>query len=244
MKHVPTAFEAAANQDSLQTIRQIYGSRAQTLINILLSFDAYFAWYYPFMKSVPYLCPMEVRESRAFENCCTAIGMQEMFERVSIYSHGSFLPHGAVFKVTRDILEVGDVRAHDLSALELQNAESKRVFESGGARALECRSEGTTHKKVSEGEYRLVATKGYGSSAAISTLTKMLATSQLRAGDGMYSTPESRRSEKLFGEKATGRSKAIKLECLEAQPDYDPAKDTSLDAFVRMLGARASGGSV
>ena len=49
--------------------------------------------------------------------------MQEMFERISIHNHGSFLPHGAVFKVTRDILEVGDVWAYDLSALELQCSE-------------------------------------------------------------------------------------------------------------------------
>ena len=159
--------------------------------------------------------------------------------------HGSFLPHGAVFKVTRDILEVGDVRAHDLSALELQNAESKRVFERGGSRHLEFSKEGTTHKKGSDGEYRLIATKGYGSTAATSTLTKMLATSQLRAGDGMFSTPESRRSERLFGEKATGRSKAIKLECLQCQEcegEYDPAQDSCLDAFMRMLAARASAG--
>ena len=68
----------------------------------------------------------------------------------------------------------------------------------------------------------------------------MLATSQLRAGDGMFSTPESRRSEKLFGDKATGRSKAIKLECQECEGEYDPAQDSCLDAFMRMLAARAS----
>ena len=102
LQHTPSAFEAAADQDDLLTIRQIYGSRAQTLINALLSFDAFFAWYYPFKKSVGYLCPMEEREQRALDNCCKAIDMQEMFERISAANngHGSFLPHGAVFKVT------------------------------------------------------------------------------------------------------------------------------------------------
>lgn len=135
-EHEPTAVEASANQMSLKVIREIYGSRAHTLINILLAFDAYFSWFYPFKKSIPYLCGMEIREARALDNCRRAIDMQEMFERVSIYNHHSFLPHGAVFKVTRDILQVGDVSAHDLSALELQNAETKRVFESGGSRHL------------------------------------------------------------------------------------------------------------
>ena len=107
--HVPSAMEAAANQESLAIIRKLYGSRAQTLIDILLSFDAYFAWYYPFKKSIPLDAPMQKREERALENCRTAIDMQESFERLTSSSNGhcSFLPHGAVFKVTRDILEVG-----------------------------------------------------------------------------------------------------------------------------------------
>jgi hypothetical protein len=42
LQHVPTAIEAASNQDVLAMIRELYGSRAQTLINALLSFDAYF----------------------------------------------------------------------------------------------------------------------------------------------------------------------------------------------------------
>ena len=63
--------------------------------------------------------------------------MHQIFERLSIRNHSSFLPHGAIYKVTRDILEVGDVWAHDLSALELQNAESKRCYECAGARHLQ-----------------------------------------------------------------------------------------------------------
>ena len=240
----PSAFEQAADQECLATIRKVYGSRARTLINILLSFDSYFAWYYPLKKSIPYGSSEEVKEARAFDNCCSAIDMQEMFERVSAPSngHGSFLPHGAVFKVTRDILEVADIWAHDLSALELQNAESKRVFESGGARHLKVSHEGKTHKKVAGGEHRMVATKGYGSTAAISTLTKMLSTAQLR--DGTFSMPDSRKAHGLFGEKAAGRTTLVKLEyACDASADYDPAKDTSLHAFVRMLAARAQGGS-
>ena len=243
LKHVPTAVEAAANQEGLATIRRVYGSRAQTLINILLSFDAYFAWYYPLKKSIPLASSEEVKEARALDNCCSAIEMQEIFERVSICKQGSFLHHGAVFKVTRDILEVGDIWAYDLSALELQNAESKRVYERGGARCMAVTTSGTTHKSTtSDGqvETRLIVTKGYGSTAATSCLKKMLGTAQLRAGDGLYSTPASRKSERLFGEKATGRTKHVKTEYDDSeQPGYSPASDHVFDAFLRLMAARA-----
>ena len=49
--------------------------------------------------SVPFRCPIEVRESRAFDNMVTAIDMHEAFERVSINNHKSYLPHIAIFKV-------------------------------------------------------------------------------------------------------------------------------------------------
>ena len=169
LTHTPSAAEAAADQTKIQLLHKVYGSRAQTIINILLAFDAYFAWFYPFRKSVSYGCSVEAKEVRALSNCRSAIDMQESFERLAAAGngHGSFLPHAAVYKVTRDILEVGDVWAHDLSALELQNAESKRVFEKGGARHLEFSSQGTSHKTV-DGETRIIQTVGYGSTAASS----------------------------------------------------------------------------
>ena len=111
VKHVPTQIERDSDQESLRKIRARYGSRAQTLINALLAFDAYFRWWYPFKKSIPFMAPMEVREQRALENCRAAIDMHEIYERISINNHGSYLPHGATFKVSRDILLVGDVWA-------------------------------------------------------------------------------------------------------------------------------------
>ena len=38
-------------------------------------------WYYPLKESVPFLCDMALREERAFDNMCSAIDMQEIFER-------------------------------------------------------------------------------------------------------------------------------------------------------------------
>ena len=71
----------------------------------------------------------------------------------------------------------------------------------------------------------------------------MLIQKTLRVGDGAYSTPISRRAERLFGEKATGRSKVVKVEwtdsCSYDPAKYDPSSDCCLDAYVRMLAARA-----
>jgi hypothetical protein len=38
-------------------------------------------------------------------------------------------------------------RAHDFSALEFQNAESKRVYEASGSRHLQFSTQGTTHRR-------------------------------------------------------------------------------------------------
>ena len=51
-EHEPTASELAADPADVEIIRELFGSRAQTIINALLAFDAYFKWYYPYKRSV------------------------------------------------------------------------------------------------------------------------------------------------------------------------------------------------
>ena len=239
-KHVPTAMEFAAGPDDLAMIRELYGSRAQTIINLLLSFDAYLKWYYPLKQSIPFLAPMEEREQRAFDNCCSAIDMFEVFERVSIRNHKSFLPHGACYKVSQDILEVGDVWAVNLSPLELQNAETKRTARSNGSRRLTVSISARSRPSLrgASGPAKLIATKGCGTSASLSVLKHMLATQVLRRGDGVIATPDSRRKERLFGVHGHGRTKylssGIKLENLRS-PDYDPRSDSCVKACVRLM---------
>eukprot|EP00966_Prymnesium_polylepis_P075739 1756276-Prymnesium_polylepis.1 len=99
-------MERAADPADIKIIRDLYGSHSQTIINALLSFDAYFNWWFPFEASIPLDATLEQTEARDMQ---TAVDMQEMYERVRINSHKSFLPHGAVFKVTKDILDVKDV---------------------------------------------------------------------------------------------------------------------------------------
>jgi hypothetical protein len=227
VEHVPSEMERAADSADLQIIRDLYGSRSQTIINALLLFDAYFNWWFPY-------------EDRALENMQTATDMYEMYERVSINSHKSFLPHGAVYKTTKDILEVKDVHKYNLSSLELQNAETKRTAEQCGSRRLETSSVGATVVKGG----KLIDTKGYSSSMAVSTLNHLLVTKYLRKGDGIIATPASRRAERLFGVTGTGRSSARRAGAKSVEKlmghDYDPRGDTCIKAFVRHLADAAT----
>ena len=105
---------------------------------------------------------------------------------------------------------------------------------------MEFSSTGTTTKKGVDGEYRTIVTKGYGATAATSVLTKLLAQRALRAGDGMFATPESRTAERVFGEKGKGRSSLVKFEFAAPMGgEYDPKDDNCIDAYVRLLAARA-----
>ena len=247
LKHKPTALELAADPAELKIIRDLYGSRAQTIINTLLSFDGYFRWYYP-LKHIPFLAPMDVKLPRAIDNCRKAIDFHEICERLSIRHHGSFLLHGSVFKVSRDILEVGDVWATDLSKLELQNADTKRTAAQGGARNLTFREQtvrAAPQRKWTEGPAAIVKSAGYYTSMAVSVLRKLLGKRYLSQGDGIWSTPASRQKERLFGQSGTGRSSAKRaLQSCAAQPsseaEIDPKEDSCISAFVRLLAAEAA----
>ena len=164
-----------------------------------------------------------------------AIDMHEIFERLAIRNHSSFLPHGAIYKVTHDIIEVGDVWAFSLSPLELQNAETKRTATSGGSRCLVMRAEGATRRKgrSADAEPTLTTTKGYSTTMAISTLKRLLGAQMLRRGDGILALPDSRRKERLLAGRTSLATTLVKLEKLDQS--YNPRHDTCLKAFVRLL---------
>ena len=193
---------------------------------------------------------MALREDRALDNMQRAIDMKEIFERVSIRKSGSFLPHAATHKVTSDILTVADVWATALDPLELLNAETKRVAESSASRRLELSAGGRAHRPLksgAEGPANLVSTRGYSTTVALSTLKHMIMQQQLRKGDGMYTVPDSRRTERLM---VHGRTKlahtCAKLENLEKlalpgpQAEYSPENDTCVKAFVRLCAGLAA----
>ena len=143
------------------------------------------------------------------------------------------MPHGAIFKMTRDILTVGDIWAYCLSALELQNAETKRIASSGGSRRLTMSTSGQTRRGAGP---VISPTAGYSSSMALSTLRKLLGAQMLRRGDGIISLPESRRKERLLAGRTKLVSKLVKMEVLLS--DYKAREDTCIKAFVRLLAAQ------
>ena len=123
----------------------------------------------------------------------------------------SFMPHAAVYKMTQDILTVGDTWAVDLSAQELHNAELKRTAENSGARRVEMASAGKMRAPLrtsgAEGPAQLVKTRGYSTAMAISCMKHLLMTNVLRRGDGLHRVPDSRRTERLLG--VSGRTKLL-----------------------------------
>ena len=248
LTHVPTAIERAADPADLEIIRSVYGSRAQTIINTLLSFDAYFNWYYPLKDHKLGVLDSDKEKvlARALENCRTAIDLHQICERLSIRNHKSFLFHGAIYKVTRDILKVGDTWAFGTSSLELANADTKRVADQAGARRTQFCEYTQTRVPLRpgfQGPMRLTETVKKGTTMAISVLNFLLARGELRRGDGLVSTPESRRAERLFGQGRSGRvslpSAGVKLETLTG-PGYDARGDTCIKAFVRLMAAAAT----
>ena len=191
------------------------------------------------------MCEMSLREERALDNMQRATDMFEIYERVCMRNSKSFMPHAAVYKMTRDILTVGDTWAVDLSALELNNAEAKRVAENSGSKRLQMTSSGQARQPLrsnvsgAQGPSRLVQTKGYTTTMAISIMRHLLMQNVLRRGDGLHQVPDSRRTERLLGEQGRTKllSSGIKLEKLGAE--YNPREDTCVKAFVRMLAERA-----
>ena len=171
-----------------------------------------------------------------------AIDKHEIYERLGIRKHGSFLPHGAIFKMSRDILLIGDIWATDLSKLELQNAETKRTASQGGARNLTMSKDTrlcvAPQRTKTEGPAQLVTRAAQSTTMALSTMRKILGTQYLAKGHGIIATPMSRGGERLFGVHGTGRTKAQragpKLITME-DGAIDPKMDTCIKAFVRLL---------
>ena len=99
--------------------------------------------------------------------------------------------------MTRDILWDWDIWAVDLSALELNNAEAKRVAENSGSRRLQMTYSGQARQPLrsgAQGPSRLVQTKGYTTTMAISVMRHLLMQNVLLRGDGLHQVPDSRRT--------------------------------------------------
>ena len=91
---------------------------------------------------------------------------------------------------------------------------------------------------VKEGPANLIQTRGITTTSSVSTLRKLIAKRYLAEGNSDLALPASRRNDRLFGEKAVGRSSSARVAhaCMKLMgADYDPRTDSVLKAFVRML---------
>ena len=88
--------------------------------------------------------------------------------------------------------------------------------------------------KLAQGPARLLTTKGYGTTQALSTLRNLLVTQYLRRGDGIASIPDSRRKVRLFQHGRTSL-KSVGNSAADRAATYDPRDETCVEAFVRLL---------
>ena len=113
-----------------------------------------------------------------------AVDMHEMFERVSLSRHGSFMPHAAIYKIAQSILEVGDVEAFDTSPLEMQNAKTKRKARSTGATNRTTIAEGVSQRgpRKKEGPPGLHTVAATTATTATTALKKTVTSNNLQRG--------------------------------------------------------------
>ena len=147
-------------------------------------------------------------------------------------------------QATRDILLVADAWAVDLSPLEMQNAFTKRTASSCGSRRLEMSGTGEAVVPMKSGKLgpeRLVQTKGYSTTMAVSTMKHLLVARELHQGDGPFKLPPARRTERLFGSLGrTSTYRASRVKHLKPADGYVPSEDTCIKAFVRLIAAAAT----
>ena len=245
--HVPTAIEGAADAASLDLIKAHYGPHARLIINMLLTFDAYFNLYYTlrykYHEGVSVHCSEEVKGSLALAVCKASLRFQEILERVSAGNHKSFYPHLFSLRLPLLIMELGDMWAYSMGSLELLNAVVKRAARCGASRGRLATKEGTTTRRAVKGDYpkgRIQKTRGYRSSMSFQIMAKLVGANALRrAGSGIAT----RTAERLFGGTSDGRA-FLKNGALPGLANFgkiflEPELDTCVEALARMLAAEA-----
>jgi hypothetical protein len=185
-------MEEAADPEHLRIIRELFGSRAQTLINSLLTFDAFLG---------PGLV-LSLQGERALAGRAGDARGAGTRQHAARHRHGrdagarfglqAQLLHAARrhLQTTADILSVGNVWAFDLLPLEMHNAEAKRTGAASGSRRTTLSTSGQAQVKPSrnsgeEGPAQLVQTKGNSTTQSLSILNNLLVSKVLRQGDGM-----------------------------------------------------------
>jgi len=219
--------------------------------HMLLTADAMMAQFwtalYAYHPDVSLTCSQEVVDEFALAMCRCSCDYQEMLIRVSAGALKAYYSHGFAKRVIAQIFLVKDMWAYNLSALELNNAATKRTATSNASKHLTTTTEGTTtapagrnQVKAAEEEgstlkTKVVITKGYSTSMAYQTVTHRGAALEVkRSGTGIAS----RETERLFGVFGPGRVKRQRAGPKLANMGkvyLDPIDDTALACFIRRM---------
>ena len=210
--HISAALELAADPADIKVVRGLYDSRAQTILNALLSFDGLLQLVLSSEGSVEDRTKVELCE---LDNFQTAIDLQlhEICEHLSIRNHKSFLFHGAIYKVTRDIHTVanpGTFGTYHPSSFRMQTQSA--LLSCPHRKGLSFRTQGSsgwvftrgTKARYASQERRAMAPRWLSQH-----LTFCYSEAEGVPGNGLVATPMSRRKERLFGVSGTGRTKNI-----------------------------------
>eukprot|EP00965_Chrysotila_dentata_P023747 786836-Pleurochrysis_carterae.AAC.5 len=159
-----TTAEIRADQQSLTTIREELGDRAERIIAMLLTFDSLFAFRRVMRVRVatPHTVDRE-RFALAFAQSRALLDLKLPFpppsygslrkidvffiiyqhlERTTLGLHKSQYPHAVQHKATAQMLELGDLWCLSLSALKSCHAEVGRVADKTGCKRIEADREG------------------------------------------------------------------------------------------------------
>eukprot|EP00965_Chrysotila_dentata_P046001 1528831-Pleurochrysis_carterae.AAC.1 len=148
----PTQLELACDPADLAQIRAAFPLHADLILNSLLSFDGLLSLWFHVKEPIIYMAPEAERAARALGTCrksnalspklgdahLQAIFYHEIIKRVSQRANKSLYIHGFLVKVPRVQPAIGDESAVGISALELQNAETKRTATKNATKHVEC----------------------------------------------------------------------------------------------------------
>ena len=282
-QRTPSEMEKQAAPADLEMIRKRYGSQAQMIITLLLTMDAYFACFWVGHKRIGFRPATPVMETHALAmcrvgawlplcyiyyvnshtipthlSCLAGIDFQEMMERVTMSNSKSWYPHIFYMVAPMVVLIIGCLHAVSISALEMLNAEVKRVGASNATKRVELKAEDETaghiiELRVKEGPARKVFAKPATTTMSFQTASFIIARQRSRYDPDAI---KHRRGDRLFGEKGQGRltkRKSFDLPTVVEESGWDavlaqyvstgyvdssaiaPENDTCLRAFCRLL---------
>ena len=153
--------ELRADQGALAFVTEILGVDAQEILNVALTWDAYFAWHFHMYTRLAPDADDAAIDAHGLAALHTAIAWKQMFEEASDHASNSWYPHLAMAVVPISIWTWrSDLWDLSMSALELSHALTGRVLDRTSVKRItlnETTLSTQAPKLGKEGPARLVA---------------------------------------------------------------------------------------